>query len=243
MISVNKITKTYHGANAPALDEVTFESLPGEVTGLMGENGAGKTTLLRILATLLAPTSGSASVCGHDTVESPMKSRAVTGVLLGNDTGLYGRLTGRENIAYFGRLHGLADDRLEERVADIITLFGMGSYADRKVSSYSRGMMQKASLARVLVHDPPVLLLDEPAAGLDLTSLGVVLDFIAECRRRGKTVLFSSHSLADLERAARRLIILHRGRIADSGTLEELRDRHGAGLEELYLRIIREESK
>src|SRR3981189_3061286 len=182
-----------------AVDNVTFTCQPGKIYGLLGPNGAGKTTTLRMLATILEPTDGTAIVCGHDVVEQPEKVRASVG-FLSTATALYPRLTSQEMGEYFGRLNGIHGAELKKRVDEIFTRLDMNSFRDRRCDKLSTGMKQKTSIARTLVHDPPVMIFDEPTLGLDIMAARTIVAFIRECRDRGKTVIFSTHVMSEVEK-------------------------------------------
>jgi len=198
----------------------------GEVYGLLGQNGAGKTTTLRMLATILAPTSGSARVAGIDVVAEPLEARRRIGFLSAS-TGLYPRLTPRETLRYFGRLAGIPRERLEARIEELIAAFELGEFVDRRCEGLSTGQRQRTSIARAVLHEPPVLILDEPTAGLDVLATGDMIDFIAARREEGACVLFSTHVLGEAERLCDRIGIIDQGRLFAQGTLAELRERTG----------------
>ena len=209
-----------------AVRGLSFAVAGGEVLGLLGPNGAGKTTTLRMLATLLRPDRGRARVAGYDVVEAPLSVRRHIGYLTG-DTGLYERLSPVETLRYFGRLHGMAPGLLDRRVAALVDALGMQSFADRRCGSLSTGQRQRASVARALLSDPPVLVLDEPTAGLDILAARTLLDTLRGERDRGKAVLFSTHVMAEAELVCDRVVLLHRGRAIAEGTVPALRDRFG----------------
>jgi sodium transport system ATP-binding protein len=206
----------------------------GEIYGLLGPNGAGKTTTLRILATILAPTAGTARVAGVDVSADPLEARRRIGFLSGT-TGLYPRLTPRETLRYFGRLHGIEKDALERRVEELLDTFSIREYADGRCEALSTGQKQKVSIARAVLHDPPVLILDEPTTGLDIVASGAMIEFIESRRAAGTCVLFSTHVLSEAERLCDQIGIIHRGKLLASGTLEELATRTGkVWLEEIF---------
>ena len=220
-----------------AVDNVSFTCEPGRIYGLLGANGAGKTTTLRLLATLIAPSGGGAMVAGFNVATHPAEVRARVGFLAAS-TALYGRLTARETIAYFGRLHGLDDDRIAARTKKLAGELGMEDFLDRRVDTFSTGMKQKTSIARTLVHDPDVLILDEPTLGLDVMAARGIVRFVRECRARGKTVIYSTHIMSEVEKLCDRVGIIHGGRLLAEGTLDELRERHGErDLEEIFVKV------
>lgn len=240
MIVARNLTKTFRDrkrGEIRAVDDVSFTCEPGKIYGLLGANGAGKTTTLRMLATLLAPSGGEASVAGFDVVKEPAKVRANVGFLAAS-TALYGRLTARETIAYFGRLNGLSDTRVAERTIQLSVELGMEEFLDRRVDTFSTGMKQKTSIARTLVHDPAVLILDEPTLGLDVMAARGIVRFVRRCRERGKTVIYSTHIMSEVEKLCDRVGIIHGGRLLAEGTLTELREKHGEkDLEEIFVKV------
>jgi sodium transport system ATP-binding protein len=220
------------------VDDVSFRCRPGQIYGLLGVNGAGKTTCLRLLATLLQPTSGTAQVSGFDVVAQPEKVRANIG-FLSTATALYGRLTAREMVEYFGRLHGLSRDVLRGRIDTLFATLDMNEFRDGRCDKLSTGMKQKVSIARTLVHDPPVMIFDEPTHGLDVLTARTVIQFIRDCRARGKTVIFSTHVMSEVEKLCDTIAIIHNGRIVAEGTLTQLRERAGRqDLEEVFIHLV-----
>ena len=221
-----------------AVDNVSFQCQPGKIYGLLGANGAGKTTTLRMLATILEPTDGTALVCGYDVVENPEKVRANVG-FLSTATALYPRLTAQEMVEYFGRLNGLDNSSLKKRVDDIFNRLDMNGFRDRRCDKLSTGMKQKTSIARTLVHDPPVMIFDEPTLGLDIMTARTIIDFIRECRDRGKTVIFSTHVMSEVEKLCDIIGIIQSGKLLAEGTLAELRQKYGENdLEEIFVKIV-----
>jgi sodium transport system ATP-binding protein len=241
MIEAHGLTKVFQDKKrgaVRAVDGVNFRCEPGRIYGLLGANGAGKTTTLRMLATILTPTSGSARIAGFDVVAEPEKARASLG-FLSTATALYGRLTAREFVEYFGRLHGLEEEVLRERVKTLFDRLEMNDFCERRCDSFSTGMKQKTSIARVLVHDPPVMIFDEPTTGLDVMTARTIVSFIRECRERGKTVIFSTHVMTEAEKLCDRIGIIHGGRLLAEGTLEELRARSGIeDLEDIFVGVV-----
>ena len=199
MIETRGLTKTFKDkkrGEIRAVDNVSFVCKPGEIYGLLGANGAGKTTTLRLLATILEPTDGTAIVCGYDVVEAPEKVRANVG-FLSTATALYPRLTYQEMVEYFGRLNGLDEATLKKRVDDIFTRLDMNSFRDRRCDKLSTGMKQKTSIARTLVHDPPVMIFDEPTLGLDIMTARTIVGFIRECRQRLEETVGQNRNFLD----------------------------------------------
>src|ERR1700730_14629512 len=241
MIEVNNLGKQFRDKQRGvlrAVDGVTFSCLPGRIYGLLGANGAGKTTTLRMLATILAPTTGSATVAGYDIVREPQKVRASVG-FLSTATALYGRLTAQEMVEYFGRLHGLAEPRLRCNLDALFQRLGMNDFRDRRCDKLSTGMKQKVSIARTLVHDPSVMIFDEPTAGLDVLAARTIVGFIRECREAGKTVLFSTHLMNEAEKLCDTIGIIHNGRLMAEGSLGDLRERYLQNdLEDIFVRVV-----
>lgn len=238
MIQVRELTKRFHGFTA--VDSISFECGEGVVFGLLGENGAGKTTTLRMLATLLVPSAGTALVGGADIRKEPAKVRSLLGVIF--DGGVYDRLTARENIAYFGSLYGLRGQELKRRVDSVLERLSMVDFAEKRAGSLSRGMRQKVAIGRAIVHDPQVLLMDEPTASLDVTAANLVRDFILESKAQGRTVLLSSHNMTEVERLCDSVAVIHKGRIVAQGSIEELKAKEGeADLESLFVQLVGEE--
>jgi sodium transport system ATP-binding protein len=243
MIEARALTKVFHDRKRGpirAVDGVNFRCEPGRIFGLLGVNGAGKTTCLRLLATILRPTSGAAAVQGFDIVTEPERVRASIG-FLSTATALYGRLTAFEVVEYFGRLHGLQDSVLHARIDSLFQTLGMNEFRDRRCDRLSTGMKQKTSIARTLVHDPPVMIFDEPTLGLDVLTARTVLGFIRDCGQRGKTVIFSTHVMSEAEKLCDFIAIIHGGRILAEGSLAQLRARAGVErLEDIFIKVVEE---
>src|SRR5438105_6008854 len=221
-----------------AVEKVSFTCQPGKIYGLLGANGAGKTTTLRMLATILEPTDGTAIVCGYDVVEQPEKVRASVG-FLSTATALYPRLTAQELVEYFGRLNGLDEPTLKKRVDDIFDRLDMNSFRDRRCDKLSTGMKQKTSIARTLVHDPPVMIFQDPTTGLDVMTARAIITFISDCRDHGKTVIFSTHIMSEVEKLCDTLGIIQSGKLLAEGTLAELRDKYSEhDLEEIFIKVV-----
>jgi sodium transport system ATP-binding protein len=241
MIEARGLSKRFHDkkrGEIRAVDNVSFVCKPGQIYGLLGANGAGKTTTLRLIATILEPTDGTAVICGHDIVEAPEKVRANVG-FLSTATALYRRLTAQELVEYFGRLNGLSEAILKKRIDDIFARLDMNNFRDRRCDKLSTGMQQKTSIARTLVHDPAVMIFDEPTSGLDVMTARTITAFIRECRNNGKTVIFSSHIMSEVEKLCDSIGIIHNGKILAEGSLAELRDRYGEhDLEEIFVKIV-----
>jgi sodium transport system ATP-binding protein len=239
MIAIDSLAKSFgaHGV-VKAVAGVSFEAPDGEITGLLGPNGAGKTTLLRMLATLIVPDGGHAAIDGLDIVRDRFAVRRRIGVL-SDARGLYPRLTGRENIRYYGALHGLAGAALAARVDELVQVLGIAGIADRRAQGYSQGERMKVAIARALVHDPHTMLLDEPTNGLDIMSTRALRELLRGLRAQGKCLLFSSHVMQEVSALTDRIVILGRGQVVASGTAAELLVQSGeASLEDAFVRLL-----
>ncbi|MBC1242793.1 ATP-binding cassette domain-containing protein [Listeria welshimeri] len=229
MIDVVNVTKKFQDRkkSTTAVDHVSFHVGKGRIVGLVGENGAGKTTILRSIATLVSQDEGTISVAGYDTLKQAEEVKNHIGVLFGGETGLYDRLTARENLLYFGGLYGLPKHTLKNRIDDLSQRFGMRKELDRTVGGFSRGMRQKVAIARAVIHDPEVILFDEPTTGLDITSANVFRDFTRQLQKEGKTIIFSSHIMDEVRSLSDDLILMHQGQLLYSGTAEALYEKEG----------------
>ena len=241
MIHVRDLAKSYADLRRGqfiALAGISFDALPGQIYGLLGPNGAGKTSALRILSTVLRPTSGTATINGYDVLTQPSHVRHQIGFVSTN-TAVYDRMTAWEMVEYFGRLYGLNPELLRERMVRLFDRLSMNEIRDVLGAKMSTGMKQKVSIARALVHDPPVLIFDEATAGLDVLVARALLKIVAQLRDQGKCVIFSTHIMREAERLCDRIAIMHRGHILAEGSLAELQSRHGEhDLEELFFRLI-----
>ncbi len=240
MIEARELSKVFSDkkrGDVRAVDRVSFTCVPGEIYGLLGANGAGKTTTLRMLATILAPTSGTAIVAGYDVVREPEKVRANIG-FLSTATALYDRLTAFETVEYFGQLYGLDSARIKQRSDELFKALDMEEFRDRRCAKLSTGMKQKVSIARTLIHNPSVMIFDEPTSGLDVMTARSIIDFIRQCRDQGKTVIFSTHVMSEVEKLCDRIGIIHGGQLRTEGTLEEMRVRYRkVSLEEVFVEV------
>ncbi|HEV2488334.1 MAG TPA: ATP-binding cassette domain-containing protein [Candidatus Acidoferrales bacterium] len=240
MIQATQLSKVFRDkkrGEIRAVDGVSFLCRPGEIYGLLGANGAGKTTTLRMLATILTPTAGTATVGGFDIVEQPQEVRAHVG-FLSTATALYDRLTAAETVEYFGRLYGLDAATIARRTNEIFKALDMDEFRDRRCGKLSTGMKQKVSIARTLVHDPPVMIFDEPTNGLDVMAARSITDFIRQCRDKGKTVIFSTHVMSEVEKLCDSIGIIHSGRMRAEGTLQELKNRYRKdNLEDIFISV------
>jgi sodium transport system ATP-binding protein len=233
-VKVDRVEKTL-GKNR-VLRGISMEAASGEIFGLLGPNGAGKTTTLRVVCTLLAPDAGSVEVLGFDTRSAPEDVRRRVGVVTA-DIGVYPRLSARENITYFAELSGLSDGELTRRVDIVLARLDMDSFANQRAETLSSGQKQKVAIARAIVHDPPVLMFDEPTSNLDVLASREIRNFMVESREQGKCVIFSTHVLHDAERLCDRLTILHEGSVVASGTTAEVRGAHRE-LEDAFLDLM-----
>ena len=244
MIHVQNLRKEYtdlRRGKLIALDGVDFQARPGEIFGLLGPNGAGKTTALRIIGTVLRPTSGMVTVDGLNVVTRSSEARRRIGFMSAN-TGVYDRMTAWEMVEYFGRLHGLPETLLRERMESLFERLRMNEIRDLLGAKMSTGMKQKVSIARALVHDPPVVIFDEATSGLDVLVARALLRTVAELRDQGKCVLFSTHIMREVEKLCDRVAIISHGQVKAAGTLDELRERYGErDLEEIFFRLIGDE--
>lgn len=236
MIQVQGLSKSF--GKVQAVQNVSFVALNGEITGLLGPNGAGKSTTLRMLYTLLKPVSGIAVVDGFDITRDPLEVQRRIGVLA-DARGLYERLTTRENIRYYGRLHGLEGAPLESQIEKLLALLDMRDIADRKTAGFSTGEKLKVAIARALVHNPPNVLLDEPTNGLDVMSTRAMRQFILRLRDEGKCVLFTSHVMQEVAALCDRIVIISKGVVSATGSPNELRNQTGRdNLEDAFVAAI-----
>lgn len=241
MIQVQEISKTFTDPKRGtrlAVDRLSFEVLAGEVFGLLGPNGAGKTTTLRLIATLLRPSAGSATVNGFDVNREPGKVREQIGFLSG-DMGLYARLTPREILDFFGKLNSMDPARRLKRIDQLFTLFEMQSFGDVRTDKLSTGMKQKTAIARTMLHDPPVLILDEPSSGLDVPTARTIEKAIVDAKHAGKCILYSTHVMEEAEYLCDRIGVISEGKMKMIGTMDELRAATGKQrLREIFLDLL-----
>lgn len=237
MLEIKNLTKKFK--KSTVVDDISFKVNPGEIVGLLGENGAGKTTTLRMISTMLKITSGEAIVNNFSANKEPIKVRNEIGILFGGDVGLYDRLTARENIKYFANLYGMSDKDADIRINELAKKFNMEEYIDKKVSKFSRGMKQKVSIARSIVHSPSVMLFDEPSTGLDVTAARTIQDFILDCKKENKTILFSSHSMREVEKLCDRVVIINKGKLLEDCSIDALKEKYNNDdLEEVFVSLI-----
>lgn len=241
-VVVQDLSKTFFDegrGQIRAVDSISFECREGEVFGLLGANGAGKTTTLRMLSTILVPSSGTATLMGHDVIRNPEGVRKNLGFYSAT-TSLYPRLTARETIDFFARVNQYPADRVKERVDYLIQRFGLAKYAGARVEKLSSGMKQKVSIARTVAHNPAILIFDEPTVGLDVLNALDVQESISELRNEGKTIIFSTHIMSEAERLCDRIAIIHGGHILASGTLANLREATGQHyLEDIFVQYVK----
>jgi len=245
MIQAERLRKVFRmprGRSVEAVRDVSLSVAEGEIYGLLGPNGAGKTTLLRMLGTIIAPTSGRCTVAGIRTDQDPSEARRRIGFLSGN-TKLYGRLTATEVLRYFGRLYNLEEDAIAARIEELSGIMDMAEFMGQRCDALSTGQLQKVSIARVLLHDPPVLILDEPTLGLDIMTSRAILDFISQSRERGRCIIFSTHYMTEAELLCDRLGLIHRGEILAEGTTSDLYRLTGKdNLKDAFLSLVGEGS-
>ncbi len=241
MVNTQAISKTFRDAKKEivAVKEVNFTAIPGEIHALLGVNGAGKTTLLRMLSTVIRPTTGTATLQGFSIDTDAAKVRQSIG-FLSTSTALYGRLTGRELLKYFGSLYGFSGSELNDRVQSAVAQTKAQEFCDQLCDRMSTGQKQRISIARAIVHEPPILLFDEPTAGLDILAAQTVLEFLESARQNQKTIVFSTHNMNEVERLADRATIVNQGEVKGTGTLTEIKEQTGQSTTELaFLSLIR----
>ena len=240
-ISVENLSKHFTDKKRgliKAVDRLSFGCRAGSVFGLLGLNGAGKTTTLRLLATMLRPTSGTAKVAGFDIVTQSDRVKSKIGFLTGS-TGLYLRLSPREVVSYFGRLAGMDTATVKSRTNMLFDMLGIGEFADRRIDKLSTGQKQKTSIARTLIHDPPVLILDEPTVGLDVVTSRAIIELIRGAKNQGKCVVFSTHQMHEAASLCDEIGVIHEGALKTHGTLAEFRQRWGKeNLDDIFVAII-----
>src|SRR5262245_34180475 len=241
MIVVDRLQKSFRDLRRGlvyAVDDISFDARPGEILGLLGPNGAGKTTTMRILCTVLKPTGGRATLAGYDVETQPSQVRQNIGFLSAN-TALYDRMSAWEVVDYFGRLYSLSDERLKERMETVFADLQMNDFRDMLGAKMSTGMRQKVSIARAIIHDPPIMIFDEATLGLDVLVARAVLKTVTQLKSQGKCILFSTHIMREVEKLCDRVAIISKGKIQALGTLDELREKHGEqDLEELFYQLV-----
>lgn len=244
-VQVSGLGKTYRdssGSSVVGCRNVEFSAGYGTIFGVLGTNGAGKTTTLRMLATMLVPSEGTATIAGHDLRDQPQDVRRSIGFLSAT-TGVYGRLTSREMLRYFAALHGFSNEKAEQRIAEVADLLDLHEFLDRRCEKLSTGQRQRVSIGRTVLHDPPVLIFDEPTSGLDILAAAQIVQFMRDSKSRGKCVLLSTHVMREAELLCDEMILIHQGEVRDRGTVVELQQRHDSSqLEVVFLRAIGEDS-
>lgn len=257
MIELTSLTKTFKlsrqqkrdldsapvGNTIDAVHDLTFRCRPGRVFALLGPNGAGKTTALRVISTMLRPSSGTVSVCGFDTVRNARDVRSRLGFLTGQ-TGLYDRLTPNEMVRYFADLNGMDRAAFEQRRDDLFARLDMNAFADRRIGRLSTGMRQKVSIVRTIIHDPDVVVFDEPTAGLDAVTSRNIIQLIRDSRDAGKTIIFSTHRMGEVSQLADDVGIIHRGQLLYNGDFDDFQVAMQAPtLEDEFVRLIEEQER
>ena len=236
MIVVRNLRKSF--GDVKAVNGVSFEARDGEITGLLGPNGAGKTTTLRMLYSLLPPDGGEILIDGLDPTRDAMQIKRTLGVVP-DSRGLYSRLTARENIAYFGELHGMSRRRIEERIGELVETLDMADFIDRRTEGFSQGQRVKVAIARAMVHEPQTVLMDEPSNGLDVMSTRALRDYIRSLRSAGHSVVLSTHIMQEVAALCDRIVIIAKGEVAANGTAAELLARSGSdSLEDAFVKLI-----
>jgi sodium transport system ATP-binding protein len=245
MIETKNLTKVFEDkkrGRVIAVDNVSFSVNKGEIFGLLGLNGAGKTTSLRLIATILRPTSGTALIDGFDIVKSPDKAKAKLGFLTGA-TGLYGRLQAREMIRYFGLLYGLSESDADKRTDELMAIFKLDEFGSTRCDKLSSGNKQKVSIARTMIHDPEVIILDEPTVGLDVITSRAVVTFINSEKHRGKAIIFSTHVMHEAEKLCDRIGVIHKGKIIAVGTPDELKQHTGCrDMDDAFVKLVEDKN-
>lgn len=237
MIAIENVSKQFR--DKLAVNSVSFTALAGEVTGLIGANGSGKTTIMRMIATVYKPSAGNISVCGVDVKKNPAGVRKNIGVLLGGDISLYRRFTAYENIEYYALLQGMSKTEAKQSIEVLSETLGIKDYLYRKVDGFSRGMRQRVAFARAIVHDPQVILLDEPSTGLDIYSIRDVQNFIISCKKRGKTILLSTHNVSEMENLCDKVAVLDNGSKIFEGDIQSLMsDMKSENLMDAFFKLV-----
>lgn len=224
-----------------SVQNVSFTCEQGQVLGLLGPNGAGKTTTLRMLSTALKPDSGEISIEGINVLDNPLMARQMVGFLSGS-TGLYGKLTGRENIAYFGQLHGMDKAAIDAKILELADLLDLHTFLDRKSDNFSTGMKQKTAIARAVVHDPKVVILDEPTTGLDIVAANTVLEFIEGLKQKGVPVIFSTHNLEEVSQLCDRVTLINQGTTCFNDSIDAFKSLAPESMNRAFMAAIGKEA-
>jgi ABC-type multidrug transport system ATPase subunit len=241
-ISMKGLTKRFDKKGPMVVDNVSLDIKSGTVYGLLGPNGAGKTTVVRMLSTMLKPTGGGATVNGYDILTEAQQVRGSVGVLP-EDTGLYDRLTATETLQFYGGVQGVEQPKLDQRIEDLLRIMNLYDRRNDRVGKFSRGMRQKLALARALVHDPAVLLLDEPTLGVDVMSTRAIREYTLDVVKQGKTVLLTTNNMYEAQMLCREFTIINKGVVRASGTVEGLEElAKTRGLEEVFVNLVKSDA-
>ncbi|PLS17183.1 ABC transporter ATP-binding protein [Bacillus sp. M6-12] len=246
MIEIKNVSKQFKEKKQiiNAVQDVSITIRKGEIVGLLGENGAGKTTLLRMMSAILEPTKGEIFINGTNIYKDPMKIKPKMGVLFGSETGLYDRLTARENLEYFAKFYGMSKPETHARIDMLAKRFGMKDYLDRRVGGFSKGMRQKVTIARTIMHNPDIIFFDEPTTGLDITAANMFRELVLSLSKEGKTIVFSSHIMEEVSQLCQSIIMIHKGRMIYQGSNEQLyKEEESRDLNYIFMsRIVRGET-
>lgn len=246
MIQAENLCKTFYDVKRGAIQavqDVSFQCKAGQIYGLLGPNGAGKTTILRMLSTVLKPSAGRALILGHDVATEPQQVRKRIGFLSGN-TGIYDRMTPYEMVRYFGRLYGMEEEALNQRIEEIFEMLQMNDFRNKMNAKLSSGMKQKVSIARTIIHNPQVMIFDEPTVALDIMVARSVIDFIEQIRSQDRCIIFSTHIMSEAERLCDECCIIDQGRLLVKGTMEQLRNEsQKTRLDDVFFYYVRNAQK
>jgi sodium transport system ATP-binding protein len=241
MIEVKNIKKKFHDKKTGdfyALNDISFTVSDGEIFGLLGPNGAGKTTMLRILSTIMEQTDGTVIVNGFDSKKKPEDVKRSIGFLSGN-TKLYKKLTPVETMRFFGSFYGIGKKMIDQRIEQIVDSLDMNDFKDRIIEKLSTGQVQKTSIARCMIHDPQIYILDEPTLGLDILTSRTIIDFIKGEKQKGKTIIFSTHYMEEADTLCDRIGLIHQGSLIQTGTIDELKEKTGKNnIRDIFLYYI-----
>jgi sodium transport system ATP-binding protein len=242
-VKVDTISKKFYDfkrGEITVVNDLSLQCSPGEILGILGPNGAGKTTILRMISAILTPTSGNIEVFGCNTRERPQEIRSKIG-FISSDTNLYDRLTAEEMVYFFGKFFSLTDEEIKKRAERLYESLNMGSILKRQCRNLSAGEKQKVSIARTLIHDPPLLILDEPTTALDVLTSRDIIWLVRQSRNEGKAILYSAHNMVEVEDLCDRIILIHKGNLLDEGTIPDVISRSGApNLTECFLSLVKE---
>ncbi|MEN8904321.1 MAG: ATP-binding cassette domain-containing protein [Clostridiales bacterium] len=236
MLKISNLTKNF--GETIAVNNISFSVNEGEIFGLLGENGAGKTTTLRMISTMLQMTSGKIDVCGYDVKNQSQKVRENIGILFGGEAGLYDRLTVYENVKYFGELNDMKLNDIKDRFDKLSKIFQMDDFINIRAGKLSKGMKQKAAFARSIIHNPKVMLLDEPTSGLDVSAIRSVHNFIEICKSENKAVIFSSHTMSEVNKLCDKIGVINKGNLVCVDTIDGIKENYGDDLEDAFIKII-----